>query len=75
MFSAQFQSFSDPAARADSAGRVAALRAELKRRGLDDTSLSPLAGRGEPDQARSKSVCAKSLPLNSSGAPKSLAAA
>ena len=35
MFEAKFQTFDDASARAQSAGRVAALRAELKRRGLD----------------------------------------
>ncbi len=35
MFEARFQSFDDSSERAHSAGRVAALRAELKRRGLD----------------------------------------
>src|SRR5437764_7298975 len=35
MFEARFQSFEDTTARAAIAGRVAALRAELKRRGLD----------------------------------------
>src|SRR6185436_18209587 len=35
MFEARFQTFDDPAERAASAGRVAALRAELKRRALD----------------------------------------
>src|SRR5438270_7621749 len=35
MFEARFQTFDDPTERAVSAGRVAALRAELKRRGLD----------------------------------------
>src|SRR5438045_9392234 len=35
MFEARFQTFDDPAERAASAGHVAALRAELKRRGLD----------------------------------------
>src|SRR5436853_865495 len=35
MFEARFQTFDDPTERAASAGRVAALRAELKRRGLD----------------------------------------
>jgi Xaa-Pro aminopeptidase len=35
MFEAHFQSFDDEAARGDSAPRVAALRAELARRGLD----------------------------------------
>ena len=35
MFEARFQSFDDSSERAQSAARVAALRAELKRRGLD----------------------------------------
>ena len=35
MFEAKFQTFDDASARNESAGRVAALRAELKRRGLD----------------------------------------
>ena len=35
MFEARFQTFDDAGSRAQSAGRVAALRAELKRRGLD----------------------------------------
>src|SRR6266446_6847537 len=35
MFEARLQTFDDPGERAASAGRVAALRAELKRRGLD----------------------------------------
>src|SRR4029077_4192903 len=35
MFEARFQTFDDPAERAASAGRVVALRAELKRRSLD----------------------------------------
>src|SRR5437868_9450710 len=35
MFEARFQSFEDTTARAAIAGRVAALRAELRRRGLD----------------------------------------
>ncbi len=35
MFEARFQSFDEPHERADVAARVAALRAELKRRGLD----------------------------------------
>ena len=35
MFEARFQSFDDSSERAHSADRVAALRAELKRRGLD----------------------------------------
>src|SRR5271170_820836 len=35
MFEAQFQSFEDRGDRAESAPRVAALRAELERRGLD----------------------------------------
>jgi Xaa-Pro aminopeptidase len=35
MFEARFQTFDDASSRAHSAGRVAALRAELKRRGLD----------------------------------------
>jgi len=35
MFEAQFQSFEDRGGRADSASRLAAVRAELKRRGLD----------------------------------------
>src|SRR4051794_30532772 len=35
MFEARFQTFTDPTERAASAARVAALRAELKRRGLD----------------------------------------
>src|ERR1700728_3341477 len=35
MFEAQFQSFEDRGERSASAARVAALRAELKRRGLD----------------------------------------
>jgi Xaa-Pro aminopeptidase len=35
MFEARFQTFDDASDRAQSAGRVAALRAELKRRGLD----------------------------------------
>ena len=35
MFEARFQTFDDPNERAASAGRVAALRTELKRRGLD----------------------------------------
>ncbi len=35
MFEARFQTFEDASARAQSAARVAALRAELKRRGLD----------------------------------------
>ena len=35
MFEARFQSFEDAGARAESAARVAALRAELRRRGLD----------------------------------------
>src|SRR5579872_3388790 len=35
MFEAHFQSFDDRGARGDSAPRVAALRAELKHRGLD----------------------------------------
>src|SRR3954471_17853230 len=35
MFEARFQTFDDPTERAASAGRVAALRAELKRRDLD----------------------------------------
>src|SRR4051794_12073428 len=35
MFEARFQTFDDPTERAASAGRVAALRAELKRCGLD----------------------------------------
>jgi Xaa-Pro aminopeptidase len=35
MFEARFQSFEDSSERAESAARVAALRAELKRRGLD----------------------------------------
>jgi Xaa-Pro aminopeptidase len=35
MFEARFQSFDDPSARAQSAARVADLRAELKKRGLD----------------------------------------
>src|SRR5438270_2545606 len=34
MFEARFQTFDDPSERAESAARVAALRAELKRRGL-----------------------------------------
>ena len=35
MFEARFQTFDDASSRAQSAGRVAALRTELKRRGLD----------------------------------------
>src|SRR5471030_2243999 len=35
MFEARFQSFDDSSGRAESARRVAGLRAELKRRGLD----------------------------------------
>src|SRR5262245_65695820 len=35
MFEARFQTFEDASARAQSADRVAALRAELQRRGLD----------------------------------------
>src|ERR1043165_383718 len=35
MFEARFQTFEDASERAASAGRLAALRAELKRRGLD----------------------------------------
>src|SRR5260370_23401703 len=35
MFEARFQSFDDRSARGESAPRLAALRAELKRRGLD----------------------------------------
>ncbi len=35
MFEARFQTFDDASSRAQSAGRVAALRVELKRRGLD----------------------------------------
>ncbi|HSL78215.1 MAG TPA: aminopeptidase P family N-terminal domain-containing protein, partial [Pseudolabrys sp.] len=35
MFEARFQTFEDASARAQSAARVAALRAELQRRGLD----------------------------------------
>src|SRR6476469_1083183 len=35
MFTAKFQTFDDPAAHKESAARVAALRAELKTRGLD----------------------------------------
>ena len=35
MFEARFQTFDDPSERAQSAARVAALRAELKRQGLD----------------------------------------
>ncbi|TMJ04905.1 MAG: aminopeptidase P family protein [Alphaproteobacteria bacterium] len=35
MFEARFQTFDDPTERAASAGRLAALRAELRRRGLD----------------------------------------
>src|SRR5262249_59863350 len=35
MFEARFQTFEDASARAQSAERVAALRAELQRRGLD----------------------------------------
>jgi Xaa-Pro aminopeptidase len=35
MFEARFQTFDDSSERAESAGRVATLRAELKRRGLD----------------------------------------
>src|SRR6476661_3925862 len=35
MFEARFQSFDDPSERAHSAARIAELRAELKRRGLD----------------------------------------
>ena len=35
MFEARFQSFEDRSERATSAARLAALRAELKRRGLD----------------------------------------
>jgi len=35
MFEARFQTFDDSSERAESAGRVTALRAELKRRGLD----------------------------------------
>jgi Xaa-Pro aminopeptidase len=35
MFEARYQSFDDPTERSAAAGRVAALRAELKRRGLD----------------------------------------
>src|SRR5262249_58454006 len=35
MFEARFQSFDDSSERAQSAARVAALRSELKRRGLD----------------------------------------
>ena len=35
MFEAKFQTFDDVSERAHSAARVAALRAELKRRGLD----------------------------------------
>ena len=35
MFEARLQTFDDPTERAESVGRVAALRAELKRRGLD----------------------------------------
>ena len=35
MFEARFQSFDDSSERAQSAARVAALRGELKRRGLD----------------------------------------
>ena len=35
MFEAHFQTFEDSTERAASAARVAALRAELKRRGLD----------------------------------------
>src|SRR5262245_8677483 len=35
MFEARFQTFEDASARAQSAERVAALRAELERRGLD----------------------------------------
>lgn len=35
MFEARFQTFDDASSRAQSAGRVAALRAEIKRRGLD----------------------------------------
>ena len=44
MFEARFQSFDDSSERAHSAGRVAALRAELKRRGLDGL-LIPRADR------------------------------
>ena len=35
MFEARFQSFDDPSERAAAPARIAALRAELKRRGLD----------------------------------------
>ena len=35
MFEARFQSFDDPSERTHSAERVAELRSELKRRGLD----------------------------------------
>jgi Xaa-Pro aminopeptidase len=35
MFEARFQTFDDPAERDASAGRLAALRAELKRQNLD----------------------------------------
>src|SRR6478736_3607474 len=35
MFTAKFQTFDDPAGHKESAARVAALRAELKTRGLD----------------------------------------
>jgi Xaa-Pro aminopeptidase len=49
MFEAKFQTFDAPAARADSAGRLAALRAELKRRGLDGLVV------GHADQYQSES--------------------
>jgi Xaa-Pro aminopeptidase len=49
MFEAKFQTFDEPSARADSAGRLAALRAELKRRGLDGVVV------GHADQYQSES--------------------
>jgi hypothetical protein len=42
MFEAKFQTFEERAARADTAARLAALRAELKRRGLDAVKTAHL---------------------------------
>ena len=48
MFEARFQSFDDSSERAQSAARVAELRAELKRRGLDGFVVPRADRRGWP---------------------------
>ena len=49
MFEAQFQSFEDRGERAANAPRLAALRAELKRRGLHTGAAALCGGGGQGD--------------------------